>query len=309
MQRNIFNITAVTPDYSNKQIVIQTTFKVDPDTVNRKNVQVIAASSGITVTYKLSVDDDKIIITLKDWPDLNNYYVVKVENIKDKLNRDLVHPLSKDIIFKAECKLKTIISSPNNNEAVIQQHNLIYFSIKQVNPDGSLSSHPMPDNSLPNHELPNDKEDNNSELTKEAVLEDESDVTYHFEFASDTAFFDIVKDYNSPYTDGYIQLDNGQYYMRTRVIENGLNGDWSEVITFTVIPEVNECDSLLEEAKKEYLEDIMAPVEFFLDSDKDLEIVSRSNNGVTYPEFYIEFNKDIDTDNLPTNIIAYRRDL
>lgn len=122
-------------------------------------------------------------------------------------------------------------------------------------------------------------------------------------------FFDIVKDYNSPYTDGYIQLDNGQYYMRTRVIENGLNGDWSEVITFTVIPEVNECDSLLEEAKKEYLEDIMAPVEFFLDSDKDLEIVSRSNNGVTYPEFYIEFNKDIDTDNLPTNIIAYRRDL
>lgn len=309
MQRNIFNITAVTPDYSNKQIVIQTTFKVDPDTVNRKNVQVIAASSGITVTYKLSVDDDKIIITLKDWPDLNNYYVVKVENIKDKLNRDLVHPLSKDIIFKAECKLKTIISSPNNNEAVIQQHNLIYFSIKQVNPDGSLSSHPMPDNSLPNHELPNDTEDNNSELTKEAVLEDESDVTYHFEFASDTAFFDIVKDYNSPYTDGYIQLDNGQYYMRTRVIENGLNGDWSEVITFTVIPEVNECDSLLEEAKKEYLEDIMAPVEFFLDSDKDLEIVSRSNNGVTYPEFYIEFNKDIDTDNLPTNIIAYRRDL
>ena len=309
MQRNIFNITAVTPDYSNKQIVIQTTFKVDPDTVNRKNVQVIAASSGITVTYKLSVDDDKIIITLKDWPDLNNYYVVKVENIKDKLNRDLVHPLSKDIIFKAECKLKTIISSPNNNEAVIQQHNLIYFSIKQVNPDGSLSSHPMPDNSLPNHELPNDTEDNNSELTKEAVLEDESDVTYHFEFASDTAFFDIVKDYNSPYTDGYIQLDNGQYYMRTRVIENGLNGDWSEVITFTVIPEVNECDSLLEEAKKEYLEDIMAPVEFFLDSDKNLEIVSRSNNGVTYPEFYIEFNKDIDTDNLPTNIIAYRRDL
>lgn len=309
MQRNIFNITAVTPDYSNKQIVIQTTFKVDPDTVNRKNVQVIAASSGITVTYKLSVDDDKIIITLKDWPDLNNYYVVKVKNIKDKLNRDLVHPLSKDIMFKAECKLKTIISSPNNNEAVIQQHNLIYFSIKQVNPDGSLSSHPMPDNSLPNHELPNDTEDNNSELTKEAVLEDESDVTYHFEFASDTAFFDIVKDYNSPYTDGYIQLDNGQYYMRTRVIENGLNGDWSEVITFTVIPEVNECDSLLEEAKKEYLEDIMAPVEFFLDSDKDLEIVSRSNNGVTYPEFYIEFNKDIDTDNLPTNIIAYRRDL
>ena len=308
--RNVFNITAITPDYSNKSILIKTNFKVDPSTVKKKNVQVIAASSGITVTYKLSVEDDKIIITLKDWPDLDSYYVVKVENVKDMLNRDLVHPLSKDIKFKAECELKTIVHSPNNNEAVIQQHNLIYFSIKQVNPDGTLSSHPMPDNSLPNQKLPNeDEEEKSSELTKKAVLEDESDVTYHFEFALDTAFFDIVKDYTSPYTDGYIQLDNNQYYMRARAIKNGMQGDWSDTITFTVIPELNECDSLIEEAKKDYLEDIMAPVEFFLESDKDLEIVSRSNNGVTYPEFYLEFNKDLDKDTLPTNIIAYRRDL
>lgn len=307
--QSIFNITAVTPDYSNKQIVIKTTFKVDPDTVNRKNVQVIAASSGITVIYKLSVDDDKIIITLKDWPELDSYYVVRVENVKDKLNRDLVHPLSKDIMFIADTKLKTIIDSPNNNEAVIQQHNLVYFSIKQVNPDGSLTSHQMPETPLLNPELPNDKEETPDGLTKEAVLEDESDVTYHFEFASDTAFFDIVKDYTSPYTEGYIQLDNGQYYMRARVVENGLNGDWSEVITFTVIPDTCECDELLNEAKKEYLEDIMAPVEFFLDSDEVFEIISRSNNGVTYPEFYIEFSKDIDQEKLPTNIIAYRRDL
>lgn len=307
--QSIFNITAVTPDYSNKQIVIKTTFKVDPDTVNRKNVQVIAASSGITVTYKLSVVNDTIIITLKDWPELNSYYVVKVDNIKDKLNRDLVHPLSKDIMFEADTKLKAIIQSPNNNEAVIQQHNLVYFSIKQVNPDGSLTSHPMPEIPLPNPELPNDKEEETIGLTKEAVLEDESDVTYHFEFASDTAFFDIVKDYTSPHTEGYIQLDNGQYYMRARVVENGQNGDWSEIVTFTVIPEVCECDELLEEAKKEYLEDIIAPVEFFLDIDEVLEIVSHSNNGITYPEFYLEFNKDIDQEKLPTDIIAYRRDL
>lgn len=54
----------------------------------------------------------------------------------------------------------------------------------------------------------------------------------------------------------------------------------------------------------------MAPVEFFLDDVDDIfEILSHSNNGVTYPEFYIEFNKDIDTENLPDSIIAYRRDL
>lgn len=306
--QSIFNITSITPDYTNKLIIIKTTFKVDPDTVNRKNVQVLSASSGTTVLYKLSVSDDKIIINLKDWPELDSYYVVKVDKIKDKLNRDLIHPISKDIYFSADTKLKVIIENPNNNEAVKQQHNLVYFSIKQVNPDGSTSIHPMPELNPPTPELPASGEEEGLPA-KEAVLEDESDVTYHFEFASDIAFFDIVKDYQSKYTNGYIQLDNGQYYLRARVIQNGMNGDWSDVITFTVVPDVNECDTIISEAKKEYLDDIMAPVEFFLEPDEMLDIVSRSNNGVTYPEFYIEFNKDIDAEKLPKNIIAYRRDL
>lgn len=305
--QSIFNITSITPDYTNKLITIKTTFKVDPDTVNRKNVQVISASSGTTVLYKLSVDDDKIIVNLKDWPELDSYYVVKIDKIKDKLNRDLIHPISKDIVFSADTKLKVTIESPNNNEAVKQQHNLVYFSIKQVNPDGSTSIHPMPELNPSTPELPESEEETG--LSKEAVLEDESDVTYHFEFASDIAFFDIVKDYKSKYTNGYILLDNSQYYLRARVIQNGMNGDWSDIITFTVVPDVSECDDILSEAKKEYLDDIMAPVEFFLEPDEMLEMVSRSNNGVTYPEFFIEFNKDIDPEKLPENIIAYRRDL
>lgn len=307
--QSIFNITSITPDYTNKLIIIKTTFKVDPDTVNRKNVQVLAASSGTTVLYKLSVDDDKIIITFKDWPELDDYYIVKVDKIKDKLNRDLIHPINKDIYFSADTKLKAIIENPNNNEAVKQQHNLVYFSIKQVNADGSTSIHPMPESNPSDPELPSETEEENVLLAKEAVLEDESDVTYHFEFASDIAFFDIIKEYKSEYTDGYIQLDNGQYYLRARVIQDGMNGDWSDIITFTVVPDISECDNLLNEAKKEYLNDIMAPVEFFLEPDEILEIVSRSNNGVTYPEFFIEFNKNIDAEKLPTNIIAYRRDL
>lgn len=307
--QSIFNITSITPDYTNKLITIKTTFKVDPDTVNRKNVQVISASSGTTVLYKVSVNDDKIIVTLKDWPELDSYYVVKVDKIKDKLNRDLIHPISKDIYFSADTKLKALIESPNNNEAVKQQHNLVYFSIKQVNPDGSTSIHPMPEPNPPTPELPPESGEDEGLSAKEAVLEDESDVTYHFEFASDIAFFDIVKDYQSKYTEGYIQLDNGQYFLRARVIQDGMNGDWSDIITFTVVPDVSECDNLLSEAKKEYLDDIMAPVEFFLEPDEMLDIVSRSNNGVTYPEFYIEFNKDIDAEKLPENIIAYRRDL
>ena len=305
--QSIFNITSVTPDYSNKQIVIQTTFRVDKDTVNKKNVSVTSAESGITVVYKLSVDEDRIIITLKDWPDLDSYYVVKVTKIKDMLNRDLIHPLSKDIYFKPETALKCIIESPKNNEAVKEQHKLVYFSIKQVNSDGTMVSHPMP---YPiNPELPPKDEEDSELASKEAVLEDESDIMYHFEFASDTAFFDIVKDYKSNYTDGYITLDNAQYFMRARVIENGLQGDWSEVITFTVIPET-ACDVELEQAKQDYLDDIFAPVDFFVNGfEEPFEIVSQSENGKTFPEFFIEFSKDIDVSKLPETLIAYRRDL
>lgn len=302
---NIFNITSVTSDYSNKQIIIKTTFRVDKDTVNKKNVNVTSAESGIAVIYKLSVDEDTIIITLKDWPNLSSYYVVQVNGIKDMLNRDLVRPISKDVYFTSETNLKCIINSPNNNEAVKQQHKLVYFSVKQINPDGTTVSNPIPESNCP---LPNDKEDFGL-ITKEAVLEDESNIMYHFEFASDIAFFDIIKVYDSEYTEGYITLDEGQYYLRARVIENNTYGDWSETITFTVVPDVNECTKDLEQAEKDYIEDLLAPVDFFLNDDNKFEIVSRSENGVSYPEFYIEFNKEIDIDKLPQTIIAYRRDL
>lgn len=304
--QNLFNVTAIDTDYTNKQMIVRTTFSVNPETVNKKNIEVVSASSGAAVIYKLSVDDDKIIVTLKDWPEVDGgYYVVKIVGIKDKLNRDLIHPITKNVMFKADTKLKIIILNPNNNEAVVKQHNVVNFSIKQINPDGSETVKPLPGSGetplLPNEEIGK----------KEVMLEEELDVTYHFEFASDIAFFDIVKDYSTSYTEGFIQLDNGQYYMRARAIEGDMHGDWSPVHTFTVVPDVcyEELDEL-SQAKKDYIDEIMAPVEFFLNDEEDLfEIISRSNNGQTYPEFYIEFSQDIDADKLPDSIIAYRRDL
>lgn len=53
---------------------------------------------------------------------------------------------------------------------------------------------------------------------------------------------------------------------------------------------------------------MLAPVDFFLEEDEVMEIVSRSENGETLSEFYIEFNLDIDPNSLPTQLIAYRRD-
>lgn len=299
---SVFNVTSILTDYTNKLITIETNFTVDPDTVTKKNIQVNAASSGTTVLYKLSTDDNKIIVTLKEWPDIDNtYYEVRVSGIQDMLKRDLVSAITKNVIFKPDTKLKVKIQSPKNNEAIVKEHNLINFSIIQINPDGTETTKPM--ESVP----PNPE----GFISNEAILEDESEVTYHFEFASDVAFFDIVKDYSSVYTEGYIQLDPGQYYMRARAIENTtLVGDWSETFTFTVVPELClESDLELEQAKKDYIEDILAPVEFFLGEAEVATIVFQSKNGVTYPEFSIEFNKDIDSSKLPDTIMSFRRDL
>lgn len=308
--QSVFNITSITGNYTDKTIVIQSNYFVDESTVNKQNVKIVDASSGTVVIYKLSTDKDKIIITLKEWPKPNVLYQVNVTCIKDKLGRDLQHPLTKNIEFKVDTKLKARIIYPKNNEALYKQHNLVYFSMDQLNPDGTISTYPNPD-IADLVDISNDSKDvlsDNSNI--EAILRAESDIKYHIEFSSDIAFLHVVKDFLSDYTDGLIELDNGKYYARARVIEDELNGDWSEIITFNVIPDSNDClDDLLKESQKEYIEEVLAPVDFFLDEDTEIKVVSKSLNGTTYSEFYIEFNMDIDKEKLPSQIIAYRRNL
>ena len=305
---SVFNVTSIAGDYSNKTITIQTNYIVDESTVNKQNVKLVDASSGTTIIYKLSTDKDKIIITLKEWPIPNNTYQVNVTFIKDKLGRDLVYPLTKNIEFKADTKLKARIVYPQNNEAVKREHNLVYFSIHQINADETITAKPKPElQKIMN--LPIHNEDVSDNSTIEAILGVESDIKYHIEFASDIAFSYIVKDYISEFTDGLIELDNGQYYARARIIEDEMHGDWSETVTFTVAPDTCEHNNILSEAQKQYLDEVFAPVDFFLDDEEDLVLVSKSPNGETLSEFYIEFNLDLDPDSIPKQIIAYRRNL
>lgn len=141
------------------------------------------------------------------------------------LGRELTNNITKDIKFSADSKYKAVITSPVNNEAVLTEHNLFYFSINRINEDGTITVKPNTELkdiiSLPTY---------NSKLRdsnmKEAILESESGIQYEFQFASDVAFFDIVQSYVSNFTDGLIQLDNGQYYMRARVKEKeDMDGD------------------------------------------------------------------------------------
>lgn len=295
--QSLFNITAIDCDYSNKKVIIKTTFTVDKTTVTKKNIQVVEALSGTTVIYKLSVIDDEIIIQFKDSPSLSTEYQINIKDIKDMLKRDLRYPITKNVMFKADTQLKAVITVPANNEAVIKQHNLVYFAIKQIDESNkeTIKENPMLNESI---------------TSSEAVLEDESEITYDFEFSADAAFFNVVKQYSSEYTNGLIELPGDQYYMRARVVQKDMHGDWSDTITFTVVPDTTEdIDNVLTDSEKEYLDDIFAPVDFFLNDEEELEIVSYSDNGYTYEEFYLEFNHDLDESKLPKQISAYRSDL
>lgn len=300
--QSVFNILNIVGDYSNKSITIETNFAVDETTANKKNIKIIDASSNTIVVYKISVKDNNIIITLKEWPTTGQKYQVSIsDDIRDMLNRTLNAPLVKIVEFNPETKYKVDITYPNNNEALISKDNIVYFAIKRINPDGTFSS--SPNTNLIKPDYIKDIKDNNK---AEAIEE----VEYHFEFASDIAFFDIIKEYTSEYTDGTIELEDGQYFMRARIIENGMASDWSETITFSIVSDTSNLkDDVLSETQKDYLNEIFAPVDFFLDNDDELVIVSNSPNGETPNEYYIEFNIDIDTEKLPKQLIAYRRDL
>lgn len=308
--QSIFNVTSIIGNYSSKEITIITNFTVDPDTVNKKNVNVCEASSGTIVIYKLSSADNKIIITLKEWPDLNSLYQINIKDLKDTLGRKLITNISKDIKFSTESNLKAVITSPENNKAVLAQHNLFYFSICRINDDNTVTTRHdeelMKKISLPtyNSNLNNDSNKN------EAMLDSEEDIKYEFQFASDIAFFDIVETYSSEFTNGAIVLNNGQYYMRARVVEGKKLGPWSDTVTFTIVPNCDdgEISELLTEAEKDYLEEVLSPVEMFLADEVELKIVSTPRNGQILSEFYIEYNLDIDKSRLPESIIAYRRD-
>lgn len=310
--QSIFNVTSITGDYANKKIIILTTFTVDSTTVNKKNVNVCEASSGTIVIYKLSVEDNKIIITLKEWPSTSDLYQITVKNLKDTLGRELITNVSKDIKFNVESKYKAEITSPVNNEAVLSQHGLLNFSICRINEDNTITTNIDKELkksiSLPTYSS------NLKKPEKEAILDSEADISYEFQFASDMAFFNIVKEYKSEYTSGSIELDNGQYYMRARVVEQKTKiGDWSDTITFTLVPDCldikdDELSDFLTEAEKDYLNDVLAPVEMFLSDETELKILSTSMNGEDIDEFYIEFNLDLDKSTLPEKIIAYRRD-
>lgn len=276
---NEFSITGLTHSLANSNIIIETNFKLDPDSVNMTTVKVKDSRTGKIEDYTLSVDRKNIVIKFMKMPTPNTRYYVSVTDIKDALERTLKNYLNQTVIFETtDVKHKVAIVKPFNGEAI--ENNIIEVNVK-------------------------------------ATPDDEPVNGYYYEIASDVAFCNPITLLSESSSVNFTDVKTGQCFVRCRVqdINNpSIFGEWSDTISFIALN--NKCNNKdhenLETTEKEndnpIIEDLLSLQEILVDVGP-IQIERIPSNGNTSNTFYVVFDKDIDPSSVPDKIVAYRRDL
>ena len=270
---NIFCVTGIITDLSQKSIVVETNFKVNSKSVSYSTVKVYDITEDVNseVPYKLEVDKSNIIIALEHYPHSDRKYYIVVQNIRDLIGRTLDTLYEREITFTYDVKTKTKINLPSDE--YVSRSKDIEFNV--------------------------------------AISDEDEGVKYRFQISSDIAFYSneciVVTDkdriYNSD-TDkfnvcGFTIKDNilsglvqfnvdGQYYIRCRAEKaQTIVGDWSDVISFIVTTSTPMDD------KSGFLDDMLYTDSLFIDELEPVKVLNKSEDLSTDSEFYIEFNKDV----------------
>lgn len=279
---NEFSITGITHSLANKNIILETNFKLDPDSINMTTVKVKHNVTGKMQDYSLSVDKTKknIVIEFNQMPTPNTGYLVSVTDIKDALERTLKNYLNQTVIFEAtDVKHKVAITKPFSGEAI--ENNIIEVNIKAT----------------PEHDI-------------------DSINGYYYEIASDVAFCNPMTLLSSSSSVTFTDVPTGQCFIRCRVQDindTSIFGEWSEPISFIALNsgcDNPEHDNQITTSTEEnsIIEDLLSLEEVLVDVGP-IKIERIPGNGKTASSFYIVFDKDIDPSSVPDKIVAYRRDL
>lgn len=274
---NEFSITGITHSIADSNIVIETNFKLDPDSINISTVKVRNSSTGEIEDYTLSVNRKNIVIKFTKMPTPNTRYYVSVTNIKDALERTLKNHLNQTIIFETtDVKHKVAILKPFSGEAI--ENNIIEVNVK-------------------------------------ATPDDEPVNGYYYEIASDVAFCNPITLASDSNFVSFTDVPTGQCFVRCRVQDlndSSIFGEWSEPIAFIALN--NKCNNKDHEDIKDIddnnpiIEDLLSLQEVLVDVGP-IQIERIPSNGNTAKTFYIVFDKEIDPSSVPDKIVAYRRDL
>ena len=271
---NDFSIVNVFPDFTNKILIVETNFKVDPNTVDKNSVKFYDYDKAQLYPYSLSCDGKRILINMTSYPVCGLRYFLHIVGIKDALGRTLKVQYNDYIIFSHDVKAKVEIVAPASRATYNSRTIDIKLKASEVEPG----------------------------------------LKYRIEFSNDSSFFKVLTaikcneaNADKVETEGetllienveiskdVVQLQarierEGQIFMRARAeLSDSVVGDWSEFITFNI--QTISMDSIENTFLEEYLtgydlfdEEILEPTEI---SDKS-EI--GTNDGV----LYLEFNKDI----------------
>lgn len=106
----------------------------------------------------------------------------------------------------------------------------------------------------------------------------------------------------------FTDLPTGQSFIRCRVQENNdMYGEWSQPISFVIInSNDNDCDNPQNDSP--FIDDLLSLNPILIDNTP-IKLISVPANGNTQQSIYLVFDKEIDPNNIPDKIVAYRRDL
>lgn len=191
-----FRITAIDTDLQKKAIIVESTFDIDPETVNNSNFVLMDRLTRNEVELDFKVDGKTIIASLLAWPTPNVDYILRIEKLTNVLGEELSTGVRRKIQFESEIVSKVKVTFPANNEVI----------------------------------------DDLKVAWDEVADEEHKIGSFYVEVSTENAFHNIIKKtmIGGRHEIDLLDVPKGQYYVRVRAQKDDQYGEWSEVITFLI---------------------------------------------------------------------------
>lgn len=271
-----FTVDSVNAVPYDKKIIVKCSYEINEKTV-RPDSLIVSTLAGDHIDFDYIVKNEYILITLREWPQVNSIYQVIIDGtIENIIGEKLESSLRKKIMFKTEIKSKPLIVSPYNFEKL----DPIRFSFDDEDKIGQY------------------------------YVEIADNQRFY-----DCIFEDVVLE--KEFAPVFPRLKPGQYYIRIRCQNGEEFGPWSKITTFiykdvcledypedpgpsanATVPSAwdnlyttghNTLNSKGEVVPK--LEDVNVPT---IEVEDILEVVTEPENGETPNSFVFEFDRELD---------------
>lgn len=291
----LFQVRSITSQLIDKTITVKMSYDINADTVNDNTIQIFDRKKRNQLPISWTVENDTIIIKLKDWPTPNLDYIFYVNaGIESVFKTPLSSGVKRRIQFQSRILSLISITSPSDHEKLSNikiewEENTSLESIKKMNINLLESL---------KQQYPNDLDMANNQYESEKI---EPASSYRVQIGTDSSFYNIAKD-TLVQNDKFITIEDlipeTQYFARVRGEKqltdddrDGEYGSWSEIVTFTC----EEVDSPTEPTYNERSDNLTDDSPIFIDT---LEVLRHSKSATFTDTISIEFDAPLD----PTSI-------